>query len=306
MLNRYDGSPQNFNPDRRLGLVFHLVIVLLLAGVSAAGFFFSLNNPSGPYSILILGLAAVLLLPLPFFAYRLYALLRAGYRLERNGLQVRWGLRQEDIPLNQVEWIRGIDELGIHIPSPAFSTPGAILGKRTIADLGEIEFMASIRRHCLAIATPDKILVISPSNPKEFLRLFQQAMELGSLDPIKPQSVEPNAFLSQVWSDRLLRRLLLAGLALTILLFVVVAILIPNLSRTAIGFSASGEATLASTPAQLLLLPILAAICFALDALGAFYFYKRTLHQPISYLLGAASILTPILLLGSVILLVVS
>jgi hypothetical protein len=44
--------------------------------------------------------------PVPFLGYRAYALLRADYYIDRDSLAMLWGLRVEDIPLTDIEWVR--------------------------------------------------------------------------------------------------------------------------------------------------------------------------------------------------------
>lgn len=59
----------------------------------------------GPVFLRYLLLAGLCLLPLPLLVYRFRALQRAHYILERDGIRLRWGLRAEDIPMDQVDWV---------------------------------------------------------------------------------------------------------------------------------------------------------------------------------------------------------
>jgi hypothetical protein len=300
MLNPIEGTTYLFTPPRRRGLFLHLGVALLLLAGAGGSLYFAMDEQVGGYFPLLLVIAIVCLLPIPVVMYRGYALIRASYVLERDGLHIKWGLRTEDIPLNTIEWLRPVNELGQALQNPPFSATGAILGKREVADLGTVEFLASEMDDALVVVTHDKVFVISPADARGFLRTFQQVAELGSLNPILQVSIVPAAFMRQVWMDGLFRILFLVGLGLTVILFLVVSIAIPNLKEVSIGFTPQGNLLEPGNPVRLLLLPILAAFCFAMDVMGGMYFYNKENQQTISYLLMAAGTLVPLLLLISV------
>lgn len=299
--SRKDNTSLKFNPPRRRGLFLHLGVGLLLVAGAAGGLYFALGEQAGTYFVLFLVLGVLSMLPLPLVLYRGYALLRAGYWLERDGLRLRWGLRSEDIPLNMVEWVRPAAELGIAMSLPPFSVPGAILGKQEIADLGTVEFLAAEQESMLVVATAYKAFAISPANVKTFLKAYHQVAEMGSLNPIAQGSIVPAVFIRQVWSDRITRVLLLAGLSLTVILFLVVAIAIPNLQTVNLGFTPQGLPADPVNPVRLLLLPILAAMIFFINAIGGFYFYRKDDLNAVAYLLLGAGVVVPGLLLLAVV-----
>ncbi len=291
-----------FNPPRRRGLFLHLGVGLLLIAGAAGALYFALGEQAGTYFVLFLVIGVLCILPLPLVLYRGYALLRAGYWLERDGLRLRWGLRSEDIPLNMVEWIRPAAELGIALPLPPFSVTGAILGKQEIADLGTVEFLAAEQESILVVATAYKAFAISPVNVKSFLKAYHQIAEMGSLNPIPQGSIVPAIFIRQVWSDRITRVLLLAGLSLTAILFLVVAIAIPNLQTVNLGFTPQGMPAEPVSPVRLLLLPILATMIYFINIISGFYFYRKSNLKSVSYMLFSAGGMVPLLLLLAVVL----
>ncbi len=154
------------------------------------------------------------------------------------------------------------------------------------------------------IVTRENAFVISPADERGFLRAFQRATELGSLNPIPQVSVVPAAFIRQVWTDKYARLLMLVGLGFTLLFFLAVTVTIPNLTEISIGFTPQGERLEPGNPVQLLLLPVLAAMSYGMDVIGAFFFFRKEEQRPITYLLLGAGILVPALMLLSVILLV--
>jgi hypothetical protein len=273
------------------------VLILALGGASALAFIFGMNQQHAgstqSFFMLFLVISLLLFAPLPWIAYRAYALSLASYRLERDGLRLRWGMRAEDIPLPDVEWVRRPSDLATNIPLPRLQWPGAILGSVNTRDLGPVEYLASDQENMLLVATPERIFVISPEDPQGFLRAFQRTLELGSLTPLSSVSVLPAAYLSQIWADRVTRSLLLAGFGLNLALLVGVSLMMGRLMPVR-----------PAAAQQLLLLPILGAFIYVVDLATGLFFYRRGRQSPskqrvIAYLMWSSSPLTALLLIGA-------
>ena len=132
----------HFPPAKRFGLIVHGIMILVLAGVSAWGFLNLTRTQVGPMFVNYLLTGSLAFAPIPFLAYRAYALLRADYYIDRDSLAMLWGLRVEDIPLTDVEWVRPASDLTHPLSLPRFRLPGAILGTRRHPDLGVVEFLS--------------------------------------------------------------------------------------------------------------------------------------------------------------------
>ncbi len=293
-----------FPPPKTTGLLLHAGGMLLFGGGAGASIYFALQQQVGSYSALLLLLSLALLLPTGLGIYRGYALLRSSYTLERDGLRLRWGLRSEDIPLPDVEWVRPASDMTFSMPLPFLPFPGAILGTRVVEGLGPVEYMASDFSKMLLVATPEKIYVISPADPRSFQRAFQRVIEMGSLTPIPSFSTQPAAFLQRVWADLFARIAIFGGLALTIGLFVLVATIIPTRSSMPLGFDKAGLPMTAGPPERLLLLPVLATFTLVVDLAGGLFFYRYPDTKPIAYLLWAAGVITPLLLITATLFLI--
>ncbi len=292
-----EGESQVFYPPRRCGLILHLLLGTLLLAGSLACLILAFNQPQeGRFVLLLLG-SVLLFAPLPWVFYRGYALMNAFYRLERDGLRLRWGLRAEDIPLPEIEWVRPAGELGFHLPLPPLTTPGAVLGSRQVAELGLVEFMASESDSLLLVATPDRIFAISPQDGRAFNRAFQRMIELGSLTPLPPYSAQPAAFARRVWDDRPARWFLIAGLILTVLLLIIVALAIPANPSVSLGYDAQGRPLPPVPGEQLLLLPVLGILIYLVNLLSGIYFYRREAERPVAFMLWIASAFTPLILI---------
>src|SRR4030095_982171 len=101
----------HFPPAKQFGMFLHAIFILALAGVSIWGFTNLTNAQVGPMfvSYLLIGLLAFA--PIPFLGYRAYALFKADYCIDRDSLAILWGLRVEDIPLTDIEWVRPASDL---------------------------------------------------------------------------------------------------------------------------------------------------------------------------------------------------
>src|SRR6266487_6342574 len=159
-----DTKVGHFPPAKQFGLIVHGIIIIMLASASAWGFINLTNAQVGPMfvSYLLIGLLAFA--PVPFLGYRAYALFKADYYIDRDSLAMLWGLRVEDIPLTDIEWVRPASDLTSPLSLPRFRLPGAVLGTRRHPDLGLIEFIASSSRNLILIATSKRIFAISPQN----------------------------------------------------------------------------------------------------------------------------------------------
>lgn len=285
-----------FHPPRRNGLILHSAVAIVLLGIGGFLLWRSSLPGSSFHYILMLSISVISLAPLPLVLYRGYALMRASYILERDGLRIRWGLRSEDIPLTEIEWVRPANELGFSLLLPFFRWPGSIIGVRDIENLGPVEFLAADTEALLLIATPERIFAISPSNPNDFQRSFRRVIEMGTPSPLPSDSKLPVAFFQQVWSDHTVRILILAGFIVTVALLLFVILLIPQKTNVSIGFNSDSQPRPPVPSERLLLLPVLGIFNFAVDLIVGLYFYRRLAQRPVAYLLWASSVLTPLML----------
>lgn len=286
-----------FYPFRRNGLLLHIGIALVLAAGSGVCFW-QLSLQQGQPSFLWLLLAGILLLfPLPLLLYNIYGLFSASYTLERDGLRLRWGLRAEDIPLQDIEWLRNAEELGFALPLPFIRFPGAILGTRNVEGLGKVEFLAADAQNLLLVATPQRVFVISPADQRAFERAFRRSTEMGSLSPMLAYSTQPVVFLRQILADRAVRVLLAVSAFLLIALLVVVALQLPGRELISLGFDSKGLPREPGPAQQLLLLPLMGAVVLTADLLAGVILYHRWKQHLIAYFLWASSGLTSLLLI---------
>jgi len=290
----------HFPPPKQLGLLVHIILILVLLGLAGWGIWNLTFTEVGPNFVIFLLDTLLSLVPLPLFVYRAYALMRADYILDRDSLEIRWGLRDEDIPLTDIEWLRPASDLTTPLRLPWFPIPGAVLGTRRHPDLGVVEFLAADPRNLLLVATSKRVYAVSPSNAAKFAQTFARTIEMGSLLPAEAKSVYPSFIFSRAWENAPVRFLWLAGLFLNIGLAVWVMLTIPTLSQISLGFAPSG-ATLPPSPAsQLVLLPIESAFLYLVGLFGGMYFYRWETHRVLAVIIWASSALTSLMFLLAV------
>ncbi len=290
----------SFEPDRRMGLIFHSISMILLALLALAGQWQAAQASIGPMFILnMLPVLAAAIIG-PILAYRIYALRSAVYTLERDGIHLRWGLRSEDIPMNQVLWVHPAADLSAPLPLPRLHFPGAVVGKRSISGDGEIEFLASDVRNLLMIATVRGGFAISPADPDRFLQTYQRCTEMGSFAPLTPRSVYPAFLLKTVWSSGVARTLLLICLTLNLVLLAWVSFAMPGRGALHLGFHPDGSPGDLMPATRLLLLPFINAFFLLVGVLLGLFFFRRDESRPVSYLLWSANAFTSLLFLFAV------
>ena len=294
----------SFPPSRRRGLLVHGVIIALLAALSVWALLNLSRAAVGPSIIIYLLVFLATLPPLPFFAYRAFSLFRADYVLDRDSLAFYWGLRVEDIPLTDIEWIRPASDLSAPLHPPTFGLVGALLGVTRHPDLGAVEFIASTRDHLLLVATAKRTYAISPERAGEFLATFRRATELGSLLPADAVSQYPSFLLARAWDNLTARFLWLSGLLLNLGLIVWVLFLIPSVRQVTLGFDPSGAPLEAVPSVRLILLPLLSASLFAAGLIAGLFFYREEKGRPLALVVWISGALTSLLFLLAVLFIV--
>jgi hypothetical protein len=287
-----------FFPARRRGYLFltGVLIILSLGGIIAVWVSIHSRTSAGFLSLFIPSL--LILCTVPILIYYLYALRNACYLIERDGIRLHWGLRQEDIPITEIQWMHPADKLETRLPLPLVRLPGAVLGSRKIRQGGEIEYLASSTKNLIVIARIDKAYALSPSRPAEFINTYQRFTEMGSFIPFDPQSVYPSHILNLVWKSTPARLLIISGALICISLLGMVAIGITSGEDIHLRFLSDGTPGEAIPAIRLLLLPLMNTFFFLVDLFAGLYFFLDNRKGYIAYLLWGSGLLTAIIFMS--------
>lgn len=313
----------HFGPPRRQGLIFNAGLALVIFAIGAWGLWKAFQSVFGLPFLLYLIPPIVAALLLPLIIYRTFALWRAYYTLERNGIHIHWGVRVEDIPMQNILWARKkgdpqLSKIG-NIPLPLIRWPGALRGVRRFSNGFPIEYMAADAANLVYIATAQRIIAISPNQADSFMHTYQRLSELGALSPWAGRSIYPTFLLAKVWNTPLARYLILGAVLLDVILFGWVSIIIPTRSEIFLGFTVSSEPVAAF---RMLLLPFINTFFLAVNTtLGVFFFRieenpidgtrspdtkpirrQRTTIPPrtLAYIIWCMGIITPLIFLMAV------
>jgi len=285
-------------PIKKEGTIVLSSLLFVSATVALVCFILTTQVAGNQVFVALLGGGLASLIPIPMLAYRLIALQRAYYRMDRSTLTLHWGLRTEILPLQAIEWVRPIDDLIEPLRKPRMALPGAYLGWIHVDGLGRVEFMAHHLRQALLVAGPDAVYVISPQGTAEFLAHFRRNIELGSLEAVAPISVQPSFVLGKLWDSQVLRNLFLAGFLVNAAVVVWTVLLITSRQQVTLGASVTAVAD--PVPSiRLLLLPVVSTVIWLADIITGAFFFRLESQKVLAYLLYGGAILTASLILLS-------
>ena len=281
-------------PLSQRGVVVHLGLLLILLSASGYLLWSALIQPVRGIFILYLIAWVVSFLPFPYFLYRLISLLRAKYSLSRDGISIQWGLRTEDIPMTEVEWMRLPEDIASKLTMPRIPFPGAILGVQNQRDLGIIEFIASDINKLILIATKKQIFAISPRDINTFQNDFYRFAEMGSITPIEKQSSQPQFMFTTLFKDKATRGLLFSSAILSLILLIAISFIIPTRDTVPLGLEAIGANRQESSSERLILLPLLSLFVFFVDFGFGSYLFRKKGFKSAAYIVFSASLILPI------------
>jgi hypothetical protein len=289
-----------FHAPKRRGIVLHAAVLLGLTASIAGMLSLASQSPPGLLVVVLLILSVIAGFLFPIFFYRLYALLRSEYSLDREGLRLRWGLRQIDLPHDQIVDVALAEELHAPPDSPRWQWPGSVMGIIQDGELGAVEYMASEKEGHVLLGTSKGIFVISPENPAEFLAVYHREAERGSIVEMKARSVVPSFIFNEAWADPSVRRLLIAGASLAAALLLLVGILAPGLESVPLGFAPTGGPLEEVPASQLFLLPAIHLVFALASFLLGLILYRESENALIAKLVWGSTLFVGFLFLVAI------
>jgi hypothetical protein len=299
----------NFTPRRTLGLGLGLLwLSILMAGIGVSISKLGQGLIS-PVSLVWIGLL-LLSLPLALLVLnRLFGLVTAGYRIDRDGLYIRWGISFEQIPLDLIAEAGPLRERGQEgepqeadprRPRFGFWWPGCMVGSARAASGEVVDFFATSSPILAIRTTTGRTLAISPPETDAFQGALLSATRMGSLETIPERSQRADFLITRVWKDRLARSLILAGLFIPLLLLGALVIMAPSLPELVpFGFGPTGQPTPLAPPGRLLLLPMIGGLIWIADLFLGVWFFGDEPNRPVAYALWGTAIVAGALLAGA-------
>lgn len=289
-----------FYPPHRRGLVVHIIGILASLAAGILGMWQVTRAEIGLAFLLYLIPVFIALVMVPLFGYRAYALWRAYYSIERDGILLNWGLREVIIPMDLITIVSPSEELDAQLPLPWPRWSGAVLGARNLPNGDQVEYLAAQPRKLILIFTTERLYAVSPAKPEEFMLAYHRFAELGSLTPLPARSVYPVSLFRDVWASLPARYLLLSGFVASLLLLVFVSLSVPSRSAISLGFLPDGSPGDMVPSVRLLLLPILNTFFYLANVLFGLYFYRTDERRAMAYILWGSGLFTAILFIIAV------
>lgn len=293
----------SFPPPKRPGLMLQSAAALLFAAAGLAFFYFASREELGLIFVALLLGGLAWAAPAIMLGRRVQALRNADYQLDREGLRILWGGREEHIPMDHIQWVRLEETLEAPLALPRWRWPGAVLGKRRHAAWGEMEFLASRGDELVLIGAGKRVFVISPEGRDDFIQGFREMIELGSLKGMQARSMT-SAYLLQEISQSSKAWILLAVSALINLCALLLAAWqAPQIESISLGFSPRGAPLPAVPGVQIFLLPIASLTFFAATFVLAGAVQRRDPASPYPFILFGANLLASALFITALIIL---
>jgi len=239
----------------------------------------------------LMGVVILLSLPvLVILAYHTLSCLTLRYRLDRNGLAIRWAGGKQVIPIRDIQRILP----GRHLGGPIVRRqgvrwPGHERGEGAVPGIGRARFLATRPlKDELLLVTPGQAIGISPHDPEGFLAAFEARKALGPNRLLDPEVYHASWFNWPLWTDRTAWVLLGAALIINLCLFGYLCIRYPGLDlQLPLHFNSLGQVDRIGTKTELFALPIIGVIILGTNSLLGLLLYRR--EQAGAYLLWGAA-----------------
>lgn len=281
-----------FYPPTRIGTIVHITLMLLFSAAGIWGMWGVSTAEMAPQLLPSLALIVLFLTMVPYLFYKLYALHRSSYTLERGGITLQWGWRSEIIPINQIKWVyRATDlEIAPHPPFPRWA--GSVTGIRRFQRGPEVEFMASRVKGLVVIAAGNRYYAVSPTFVDEFITTYQDLIELGTLQALPQESIQPALVLTELSQNRLPLSLILIGGLLNISLLIWTLRVIPSRETVSLGFRPGGMPREALDSVRLILFPIISSSAYLANLILGLFLFRNLDTRSLAYILWTAGLLT--------------
>jgi hypothetical protein len=291
-----------FIPNRKLGLLLGVTFLLILLSATVIGIL-QLATATMSAWIIIWVLLPIVGVPLSFLvSYRIYGLITARYRLDREGFYLTWGLAYEQIPIAEIQSVELASATYENLtPEFTFRWPGCVVGHLDVDQDTGVEFFSTKTTEGIVLLTSnERLLAISPSDPEGFHKYFVDTARMGSLEAIPAVSQRPDFILARMWNDFRARILVLSGIVISLLLFGYLALRASSLPPSVpFGFDLLGNPDPFAPPGRLLLLPMIGVFCWFLDLLTGAWVYRRNEDHPLAYAIWTVAIIVGGLLWGA-------
>lgn len=274
-----------------LGLLFIGLVVTLDAWLLNRLLSQSIRRQQIDLLSFLMGVIVLVSVPLLILlAYQTLSCLTLRYRLDRNGLFVRWGGTQQIIPVRDIQRILPGSQFGGEIVHrQGVRWPGHERGEGLVPGIGRTRFLATWPlADQLLVVTPGLAFGISPAEPEEFRQAFEARRELGPNRLLEEKVSRARWLTWPLWTDQTAWALLGLAVVVNLGLFGYLSARFPGLDfQLPLHFNNQGMADRIGAKVELFALPIIGLIILGTNLILGLLLYRR--ERAGSYLLWGAA-----------------
>lgn len=273
-----------------LGFLF-ITLVLVIDAVLLNGLLRGIRSEQINVLTFLMGLVFLVSIPLMLIvAYQSVSCLTLRYRLDRNGIVIRWAGTEKVIPIRNIQRIvPGSEISGSVVRRQGLRWPGHERGTGRLPGIGRTRFLATRPlQEQLLLVTPGQAFGISPRDPQAFIKAYEVRQELGP-NRLLAQETHPVRWLTwPLWADQTAWLLLGAAIVVNLGLFGYLSARFPGLDvQLPLHFNAEGMADRIGNKAELFALPIIGLLILGVNLVLGLILYRR--ERAGSYLLWGAA-----------------
>jgi len=266
----------NWYPNKRLGLLWGLVLIAVVVAAEVSLLRSILGAPID-FWLFVRALWCVATLPLlAFLAYGYYGLANLAYRIERNGIMIRWGAIADMVPRDEIIEIVPFSALSKRV-SQGWGWPGYRIGDGHVAGVGPVRlYTTRPPEQSMAVRTRTRVYVISPANVEGFLADYRARRSLGPIARWAEGRRLPWLLNLSIWRDQLAGSLALPALVLNVGLFGYLAARYPGLApRLVLSYDLQGMGDRIGARPEIWILPAAGLAILLVNATLAAAMHRR-------------------------------
>jgi hypothetical protein len=259
-----------------------------------------------PFTLPAFGVAVailVLLAGLGVLVYWTLAALRLVYRLDRNGVRIRWGASQLVVPIRNIQSIMPVSqaprELALDDVFRGRAWLGGWAASATLSDGRQaVLYSHDDPRKGTAVLTDTHVYVVSPDRPGAFIEGWQDRRSLGPTQEWCEEKHLSRWLALPIWSDHVTWGLMGGLLMTALIVFATLALVYHRLpERLPLHFDVFGQPDRIGQRSEVLRLPVVAFLMLVIDLGLGFVVYRR--DRVAAYLIWAGAILLQMLAWGA-------
>ena len=263
------GVPIVAKPDKVLGLVVGLVILMTILGIDVVLMGSVVRHGPGMAMFFNLVLFVLSLPLLALWTYWYSGLATLSYFLDRNALTIDCGIARHTVPLPEVVRIVPGSEVKVARGFRGVGWPGYLNGAMQIEGIGQLlTFSTEPLDRQMIVVTPSKAYGISPRDPQAFESEIAVRQAVGAIRKAREEVELTRLARLALWRDRTYWLALLVAFVanLALLGFIMARYeLLPE--RIPLRFSSLGEADYVADRVWVLVVPIIGALTWLTNAL---------------------------------------